>query len=423
MTLPSPRRVGKRSVVVLLLTGITINYVDRQTLSLLAPALRQDLGISSLEYSYIVNSFLVVYSVMYSISGGIVDRLGTRRGLGIAVIWWSIAEMLHAFANGTIAFCICRALLAVGEAAIIPGAVKAIAEWFSSRERSVAISIVEMGLSLGPMIAPPIVVRIALHQGWRYAFVWTSVAGLLWSAPWWYFYRSPLASKSELAAKARKTFPLSKLLHSRDLWGVGAGRFFGDPVWYFYLFWLPKYFNESKGLSLESIGTFAWIPYVASLIGGLVGGFASRQLVRRNRSPVIARLIVMAVSGALVSTGVLCIYTSQLFWTLLVISVASGAMLCWGVNLDTLPTDLFDSGQVAQVMGICGLMGSSGGILFTALTGYLVQNGSYTYVWIVSAFMYPAGFLIMSLLLNVRKHKRLHTEERAILSYADESSP
>lgn len=396
-----PDRAMRYTVVALLLSCVTINYIDRQTLSVLMPILSKDLHISSLQYSYIVNSFLVVYAVMYVLTGRIIDRLGARRGLGIAVTWWSLAEMLHGLANGAFALCVARALLAMGEAAIIPSSVKLVAEWFSAKQRSLAVGIVEMGLSLGPVMAPPLIVWIALRQGWRYGFFWVGLAGIVWTLPWWIFYRSPEVTPENLTpVNNRNSMPWSEVLRSKPVWAVGFARFFADPVWYFYLFWLPKYLSESRGLSIKSIGVLAWIPYAASLLGGLAGGAASSWLAKRGVPPLLARKRVMLLSGGLVSLGVLSTHFSSVLWILVVISTAAFAIMAWGVNLDTLPTDLFESGNVAQVMGLVGFMGASGGMLFTLATGYLVQNFSYTPVWIASALMYPLGYFLLSTLLR-----------------------
>ena len=192
----SPRTLRSGEVVALLLAATTINYIDRQTLSVLAPLLQKELHFSSLQYSYAVNSFLAVYAVMYLLMGRVLDYLGTRRGLGVAVVLWSVAEMLHGSVVGIKTLCLYRAMLGIGEAAIIPGGVKAVAEWFNPKQRGVAIGTFEMGLSLGPLFAPPLVVWIALHYTWRDAFVWTGVLGLMWSIPWLLCYRTPAISTS-----------------------------------------------------------------------------------------------------------------------------------------------------------------------------------------------------------------------------------
>lgn len=417
MLVRTPRAM-RQMTTTLLLIGITINYVDRQVLSVLAPTLRKELGISSLEYSYILNSFLVVYAAMYAVAGRIIDLVGTRHGLGVAVIWWSAAEMLHGLANGAVTLCILRALLAVGEAAIIPSSVKAVAEWFSAGQRAMVISIVEIGLSLGPIISPPLVVWIAMRQGWRYAFFWTGVAGFLWAVPWWLLYRTPHEMSREVqeedsAWAGRDAVEWTEILRSPAVWAMGLGRFFGDPVWYFYLFWLPKYLSEIKGLSLQSLGALAWIPYCSALLGGLSGGAASSWMIKRGAAAATARKQVMLLSSVAVAAGVLSIFCKEVFWVLFVISAALFGMLSWGVNLDALPTDLFPPEQVAEVMGLCGLFGSLGGILFTAATGYVVQRFSYSPIWIASGLMYPVGYLVLSVLLGQASNfSRSETRER-----------
>jgi ACS family hexuronate transporter-like MFS transporter len=397
-------KLKSRDVLALLLVATTINYIDRQTLSVLAPLLQKELHLSSLEYSYVINSFLVVYAVMYLLMGGVVDRLGTRKGLGLAIIWWSLAEMLHGAAIGMRTLCLFRALLAVGEAAIIPSGVKAVAEWFKPEQRGVAVGTFEMGLSLGPLLAPPLVVWISLGYGWRQAFFWTGIMGLIWVVPWWLFYRVPadivpsqLSPKKQVQPEAMKW---AELFRSKKTWALAFARFFADPVWYFYLFWLPKYMADAKGLSLKLIGELAWIPYLASLIGGVTGGAASSWLVRRGVATVKARQCALLLSSMMVASSVVSIYLTSLFLLMVVISVAAFAMQVWGVNVDTLSTDLFPAKHVAQTTGFAGLGGAVGGILFTAGTGYAVQHYSYTPVWVASALMYPLGLTLSSLFLR-----------------------
>src|SRR5690349_12473000 len=387
------------------MAATTINYIDRQTLSVLAPLLQKELQISSLEYSYAVNSFLVVYSVMYLLMGRILDRLGSRRGMAMAVIWWSVAEILHGAAVGLKTLCLFRAMLAVGEAAIIPGGVKAVAECFNPEQRGVAVGAFEMGLSLGPILAPPLVVWITVRYGWREAFVWTGVMGLIWSISWLLLYRAP--AQSNRGQEAGENLPVAPagmkwadLFTSKKAWAVGLGRFFADPIWYFYLFWLPKYMADAKGLSIKVIGELAWIPYAASLLGSVTGGAFSSWLVRRGTAPVKARLEALLVGTILVTFGVLSVYLNDIFWVMTVISLGAYAMQFWGGNLDTLPTDLFPSQQVAQVVGFGGLMGAVGGVLFTGFTGFVVTHYSYTPIWLASGMTYPLGLTIMYLLLR-----------------------
>jgi ACS family hexuronate transporter-like MFS transporter len=392
-----------RTVVLLLLSATIINYVVRQTLPVLAPQLQQELHLSSLQYSYALNSFLVVYAVMYPLMGRFVDRIGTRNGLGLAVAFWSVIQMLHATATGLRRLCVWRALLAIGEAAIIPGSVKAVSEWFDAKRSGIAVGTFEMGLSLGPLIAPPLVVGISLRYGWHQAFVLTGLLGLIWLVPWFALYYTPpsaMRAHNSPRHEPRKTIPWAELFRSREAWAIGVARFFADPVWYFFLFWTPKYLSDSRGMSLSSIAVFAWIPYLASLAGGLAGGTASSWLVRRGVNTIRARLWVMFASAILVSSSVFTVYLSRLLWVLIVMSTAAFAMLLWGATVDTLPIDLFPSERTAQVVGFGGLMGALGGILFTAGTGYVVQHYSYTPVWVASAVMYPFGLVLSFLLLR-----------------------
>lgn len=400
----APASMG-RTVVIFLLAATIINYVVRQTLPVLAPQLQQELHLSSLQYSYALNSFLAVYAVMYPLMGRFVDRIGTRNGLGLAVAFWSVIQMLHATATGLRSLCVWRALLAIGEAAIIPGSVKAVAEWFDAKQRGIAVGTFEMGLSLGPLIAPPLVVWISLRYGWHQAFLLTGLLGLIWVVPWFGLYYTPAGRAANPAQNSpyrepKRPIPWTELFRSREAWAIGVARFFADPVWYFFLFWIPKYLSDSRGMSLSSIAAFAWIPYLASLVGGLASGAASGWLVRRGVNTIRARQWVMLASAILVSSSAFTVYLSRLLWVLVVMSTAAFAMLLWGATVDTLPIDLFPSERTAQVVGFGGLMGALGGILFTAGTGYVVQHYSYTPIWVASAVMYPFGLVLSFLLLR-----------------------
>ena len=402
---PQARATKGRTVVLLLLAVTIINYITRQTLPVLAPALQKEMHFSSLQYSYVLNSFLVVYAVMYLLMGRFVDLVGTRNGLGIAVIFWSVIQMLHATATGLISLCVWRALLAISEAAIIPAGVKAVSEWFDAKQRGIAVGAFEMGLSLGPLIAPPLVVWISLRYGWQQAFLLTGSLGLVWAVPWFWLYYTPERRAANRAQNypdrvPQRPIPWAETFRSREAWAIAVARFFADPVWYFFLFWIPKYLSDSRGLSLSGIALFAWIPYLASLIGGIASGAASGWLVRCGVDTKKARLWVMFVSAILVSSSVLTVYLSRLLWVMIVMSIVAFGMQFWSVSVDTLPTDLFPPERTAQVVGFGGFMGALGGILFTAGTGYVVQHYSYTPVWVASGLMYPFGLALSFLLLR-----------------------
>ena len=391
-------------VTTTLLAATTLNFLDRQALSVLAPVLEEEIGLTSMGYSTVVNSFLVVYSVMYLVAGRIVDWLGTRRGLGLAIIWWSIAQMLHGATTGMVSLCLVRALLAIGEAAVVPSAVKAVAEWFEAKERGLAISIWEAGLALGPMLAPPVVVWISFYQGWRAAFFYTGGVGFILAALWLLSYRTPAsADREDSVTTGPSSLPAPvwrELFTSRAIWGVGITRVFGDPIWFFYLFWLPKYLSEAKDLTLSDIGAFAWIPYFFQMLGGFAGGAAASWLIRRGTTPIQARLKVMLWSSVVVSSGVLSVLSNSLFVVMLTVSVGAFALQVWGINVETLPSDIFPPNRVASAVGLCGLLGTTGAAVFTMITGYVVENFSYTPIWIASATMYPSGWLLGWLLLR-----------------------
>jgi ACS family hexuronate transporter-like MFS transporter len=401
MTRSTPFPFGNRwAVAWTLLAATTLNFLDRQTLAVIAPQVQQDLGISSIGYAAVINSFLTVYAVMYLLSGRIVDFLGTRRGLGFAIIWWSIAQLLHAFAHDLVSLCVLRALLAVGEAAIIPSCVKAVAEWFEPRERSTAVCIFEAGLSIGPILAQPLVAWIALHQGWRSAFLYTGGAGFVMAAWWLLRYATPAAAVAAARAAPTAGGAWRHLIASRAIWGVAVTRIFGDPVWHFYMGWLPKYFAEAKGLKLAESAAYLWIPFFAQMLGGLFGAWLAHRMIRHGAPPVAALYRIMLLSTPIISIGVLTIYAESLWLGILAVSVGGFALQVWGVSVETLPAEIFPAERVAAGVGLCGMLGTLGGVAFTAVTGYLVQHYSYTPVWFLSAVLCPVGWFVGWLLLR-----------------------
>jgi ACS family hexuronate transporter-like MFS transporter len=314
-------------IVVLVFLAAVLNYVDRQTLSSLAPTIQADLKMDDREYANIVNLFLVAYTIAYLISGKLVDRLGTRTGTAVFVIWWSLANIVTAWAQGVRSMGTCRFMLGLGEAGIWPAASKAVSEWFPARERALAIGFYTMGATIGATVAPYIVIRLADFDyasrlpfiesvfqhgtGWRMAFLITGLIGFLWIIPWLAFYRKPRESKllsaSELELiedgeappeEGAKGWSWGKVLTFRPVWLLLFGRLITDPVWYFYQFWFAKYLSADHGMSQGAL-TITWIVYAAAGVGSLAGGWLSGLLVKRGSNPVDARLWIMLGAACL----------------------------------------------------------------------------------------------------------------------------
>jgi ACS family hexuronate transporter-like MFS transporter len=395
----------------------TINYLDRQCLSVTAPAISKEFGFSNADYSTIITSFLIAYTIMQAVSGRVIDFIGTRLGMAACIVVWSVAGILHAFGNGLWSFRIFRFLLGVGEAGNWPGATKVVSEWFSPRERGLAVGIFDSGSSLGGMLAPPIVAAVTLHFGWQPAFVVTGLLGFLWLWLWLKIYRRPeehpRISRDELAmiSAGREAdesdnaprIPWVRLLGMRAVWGVIMGRFLSDCVWWFYVYWLPKYLSDARGFSLAEIGCSAWIPFVMVDFGNLAGGWFSGWLLRRGWSLNAARKTILALGALGMLAGVPAGFTAHSGICLGLIAIATLAYSAWGTMMLTLPADLFGSRTVASVSGLSGMGAGAGGIAFTWAIGLVVDKFSYQPVFIAAGVMPLVALLSVQILIPKMK--------------------
>jgi len=337
-------------VIALLFFATVINYVDRQTLSVLAPVLRDRFHMSNSDYSHVVTVFLLAYMIMQSGSGRILDRLGTRRGMSLTIAWWSAAAMLHAAAGSVFSFGACRFLLGLGEAGNWPGGVKAVSEWFPPNQRAFGIGFFNAGSTVGAMLSPPLIAWLALRFGWQSAFLATGVLGFVWLAFWLALYRAPRVPFGDAGDGAPVRW--LALFRYRPVWGLVLARTLADPVWWFYVFWLPEYLKRERNFSLAMIGYFASIPFLAAGIGNLTGGAMSGWLVRRGRAVLWSRKAVMAVSALLMASGIPAVLVGDARASLALISVATFAYSAWAANVLTLPADLFPPRVVASVSGV-----------------------------------------------------------------------
>ena len=390
--------------VIMLCLASELNYLDRQTLSVLAQTIQDDLGLTTRDYANITSAFLLSYTVMYAVCGRLVDVLGTRRSFLIFVTGWSVANLLHAFARTVTQFAACRFLLGATEPASFPAGVRAITEWFPLRERALAVGIFNSGTAIGAAVAAPLMSWIALTWHWQYAFVVGGVLGLIWVALWAVLYRSPQRHpwlkaeelsliedgvKSEVSPP--RPVPILQLLRQRPVWGCILARVLTDPISYFFVFWTPKFLQQERGFDLADVGRFVWIPFVALALGNLAGGAIPGGLMACGWSLNRARKTVMfAASCAMPLCLVLIITVPSATVAVALISVAMFAHAAWA-NM-TLPTEVFPGHVVGSVTGFAGAFGGVAGILSQQGIGWTVETISYTPVFIVASLMHLTAF-------------------------------
>jgi MFS transporter, ACS family, aldohexuronate transporter len=401
-----------RWVIAAWLTLSTIlNLIDRQTLSILAPVLREKFRFSIQGYANVVTAFQVSYTVMYTVGGRFVDKIGERIGMAICISWWSICTILTAFAQGALSLGVIRFLLGLGEPGNYPAALRATTRWFPKAERGLPIALFSSGSAIGSVIAPPLIAGITLLYGWRAAFVLPGVLGLLWLAGWLAIYRVPAEypgiRREELKqldddSVARPVAPphWTALLKERNVLALILSRLVSDPVWTFYLFWIPEYLKKERGFTLTDIGLYAWIPFVAGAIGGIVGGRASDILIARGLHPVEARARVLYISAAIAPLGMLTTRVNSAATAILLIAVMAFVVYSWFINTAAMIPDVTSEKVVGSVLGFMGTAGSAGGALFALLIGFLVSHYSYTIVFVVAGSMHVLAALILWALMK-----------------------
>jgi ACS family hexuronate transporter-like MFS transporter len=376
-------------IVALICVGTVANYLARNSLGVLAPELKTNLGMTTQQYSYVVGAFQLAYTVMQPIAGYIVDHIGLRAGFALFGVAWSVANMLHALAATWLGLAFFRGLLGLAESAAVPSGIKAIAEWFPARERSVAVGWFNAGTSLGALIAPPIVVAVSLWANWRVAFVVTGAIGLVWAAGWYAFYRSPsehpaiTPEEQAMIAADRPTTPARRatareILGTGKFWAIAVPRFLAEPAWQTFSFWIPLYLATERGMDLKQIALFAWLPFLAADLGGVLGGYLSPFLVNRFRMPLISSRIAGIALAAVLMIAPGCI-------GLVVSPYAAIALFCIGgfahqmisVLINTLSADVFTPEEVGTANGFIGQAGWVGGLLFSLLIGQLADTIGY----------------------------------------------
>lgn len=388
----------------LFLTSI-LNYLDRQTLSILAPTIQGELSLSEEDYALVVNCFLVAYTAATLLSGRIVDRLGVRLSLAIFVCWWSIANILTAFARSQISLGVFRACLGLGEAGNWTAAPKAVAEWFRPKERGIAVGAYTLGATMGATLAPVVVTSLAASHGWQSAFVVTGLLGIVWLAPWLWLCRAP-RTHPLLRERERDLLPETSshrgeppepwlaVLGRREVWSLMVARMLTDPVWYFYQFWFAKYLHAERGVSQLGL-SITFVIFLAADIGCLAGGWFSGRLIGRNLPAPAARLWIMLLGAALMPLSVLVPLTGALSVALAAGMIVAFAHMAWLINLSALVVDVIPARSLATTFGVIATGSALGGMVMNAAVGRLVTHASYLPAFLVMAALHPVAIALL----------------------------
>jgi ACS family hexuronate transporter-like MFS transporter len=410
-----------------LLAVITaINYLDRQNFPLVYVEIKKVIPISDSQYGFLNSLFLFMYGTMYAVGGRIVDLVGTKIGYALMVVWWSLSNIFHSFVSSITGFGIGRFFLGAGEGGGFPASAKVVSEWFPRKERSYAFGIFNTGSSIGAIIAPVLVFLIVDALGsWRWTFAIFGIVGLLWVIVWLKTFSLPDKSKyitekekkyilddlttNERQEQAGRKTKVSwkELLKVRQLWGLLIIKFLTDSAWFFFIFWLPKYLNDVRGLDIQGVGTYAWIPYAFAGLGSFVGGWLSSYLIKRQVSLDLSRKIALGISSALLPASLLITSTSSLLFVIFFFGLAMMGHQFWSTIVQTLAVDIFPSKIVGTVSGLMGCIGTYGAMIFSLIIGFVIQHEGYTSAFIISGVLHPISFVLVFIILKKIEPVRL----------------
>jgi MFS transporter, ACS family, hexuronate transporter len=406
------RRFGYRwTVVALLFVATTINYVDRQVLGILAPTLQRELHWSETDYGDVVSWFSLAYAFGFLGAGRLLDRVGVKRGLAAAVVAWSVAAIGHAFASTAAGFSFARAMLGLGESAIFPGSIKTVAEWFPKRERALAAGLFNAGTNTGAILTPLIVPGIALAWGWQWAFVVTGALGLLWLLLWIPLYRDPDAHAAVTPAELAHirsdppdatlaSVPWLQLLTYRQTWAFAVGKLLADPIWWFYLYWLPKFLDAKYGIKLSGVALPLIVIYLIADVGSIGGGWLSSALIKHGLTVNRARKTTMLAMALLIVPTAFAPSANTMWTAVLIVAIAAAAHQAWSANVYTLASDMFPRSAVGSVVGIGAFAGAMGGVVFQRGVGRILDANGHNYapIFAVCGSAYVVAWVIIHLI-------------------------
>jgi ACS family hexuronate transporter-like MFS transporter len=407
------RGVGRYRWVIcgLVFLATTINYMDRQVIGILAPYLTDIFQWSEVDYSNIVAAFSFAYAFGYLLMGRFMDWVGVRLGYTVSIVGWSLAAMAHAFARTVPGFMVARAALGITEGGNFPAAIKTVAEWFPKKERAFATGIFNAGTNVGAVLAPILVPWITLTWGWEWAFIVTGSVGFIWALAWWLIYkdpeRHPKVSDSELAfirsdpAEPQERVSWFRLLSYRQTWAFVIAKFMTDPIWWFYLYWLPKFLDNDFGVTLTGLALPLIVIYGVADVGSVFGGWVSGALMNRGWSINAGRKIAMLVAALLIVPTMFAPYADSMWFAVAIVSVAAAAHQWWSANLFTTSSDMFPRWAVASMVGLGGFAGSMGGVLFQKATGWILEatDSNYQLIFLIAGLAYVSALLVFHLIV------------------------
>ncbi len=402
-------------IVVLLFFVTTINYIDRQVLGILAPQLQVQFGWSEADYGYIIMAFQAAYAIGLLSMGALLDKIGTRLGFVISVTLLSLSGMFHAALSSVIAFASARFALGIGASANFPAAIKTIAEWFPKKERAFATGLFNAGSNVGAILTPLIIPLVAVNFGWKWAFISAGILGFLWLIFWILIYNKPDESEKLSEYEYRyilqdenesetKKLPWKSIISYKQTWGICLARFLTDPIWWFFLFWLPKYLNSTYNIDLLHIGLPLIVVYVISIVGSVFGGWFSSFLIKKGKNNVSARKLTIFLMALLVVPIFFTSQVSNLWVAVLFVSLATFAHQGYAANIFTIVSDIYPKNAVGSVTGLAGFAGAIGGVLFSGGVGLILQiTGSYYLIFGIASVAYLLCWLSLQLLVSNQK--------------------
>lgn len=386
--------------VAMVACAIAISYFDRQTISVAIAAIQHSIPVSNQQFSYLSTAFLLSYAALYIGGGRLLDRIGTRRGFLLIMLWWSVACAMHGFARSFGWLVAMRFLLGMGEGGAFPAATRVVSEWIPAHQRSTAMGLINAGTALGSVLAPPLIGLILLHSGWRAVFFAAGGIGLLWTLWWSLSYRGNTATISMNTADTRllgQQLTLAELLRMRQVQALVFAKFMSDSAWFFLLFWLPKYLYDARGFDIKQVSYYAWIPYAASGIGSFLGGWASSRLLRSGQTLDTSRKLILGIN-AVMMPAVMLVPHVPVTYALALFSIAFFAQQSWSGIIMTIPADVFPLSAVGTVSGLVGFGGSMGGAIFGLIAGWLLQHHfQYATLFLLVGTFHLIGFTALAL--------------------------